>query len=81
MSGRGREAMGRTPKAIVEDDYEFVMVCIGEEVRPSDLRLHLMKEISGMPTTLKKEPLPVSPDSTGEPSSSGTTKRDKSHSS
>lgn len=22
MSGRGREAMGRTPKAIVEDDYE-----------------------------------------------------------
>ncbi|CAD5184450.1 uncharacterized protein LOC135651128 [Musa acuminata AAA Group] len=90
--------MGRTPRAIVEDDYEteqqkqaaadvlyqysqFVMVCIGEGVRPTDLRLHLMKELSGMPTSLKKEPLPDSPSSTGEPSSSGSMKRDKSHSS
>ncbi|URE47350.1 hypothetical protein MUK42_13741 [Musa troglodytarum] len=90
--------MGRTPRAIVEDDYEteqqkqaaadvlyqysqFVMVCIGEGVRPTDLRLHLMKELSGMPTSLKKEPSPDSPSSTGEPSSSGSMKRDKSHSS
>ncbi|XP_010920789.1 uncharacterized protein [Elaeis guineensis] len=58
---------------------QFVMVCIGEGVRPSDLRLHLMKEISGMPTSLKKEPLSAaaSPDSTGEPSSSGTMKGNK----
>ncbi|WOL04615.1 hypothetical protein Cni_G13337 [Canna indica] len=59
---------------------QFVMVCIGEEVRPTDLRLHLMKEISGMPTTLKKEPLPASPDPVDEPSSSVTRRREKSHS-
>ncbi|XP_010937908.1 uncharacterized protein [Elaeis guineensis] len=60
---------------------QFVMVCIGEGVRPSDLRLHLMKEISEMPTSLKKEPLSAvaSPDSTGKTSSSstGTLKGDK----
>ncbi|KAG8067822.1 hypothetical protein GUJ93_ZPchr0005g16362 [Zizania palustris] len=56
---------------------QFVMVCIGEGVRPTDLRLHLMKEVSGMPTSLKKEPqqAAASPDSS-EPSSSGTM-RDK----
>ncbi|KAA8531995.1 hypothetical protein F0562_006863 [Nyssa sinensis] len=32
----------------------FVMACIGNQVRPCDLRLHLMKEISGMQTSLKK---------------------------
>ncbi|KAF9596757.1 hypothetical protein IFM89_013304 [Coptis chinensis] len=32
---------------------QFVMVSIGERVRPCDLRLHLMKEISDMPTSLK----------------------------
>lgn len=81
--------MARTPRLILEDDYEaeqrkqaaadvlyqhsvFVMVCIGEGVRPADLRLHLMKEISGMATSLKKEPLPSPsfPDFAGEPSSS-----------
>ncbi|KAF9613086.1 hypothetical protein IFM89_005534 [Coptis chinensis] len=31
----------------------FVMVSIGKRVRPCDLRLHLMKEISGMPTSMK----------------------------
>ncbi|KAI3951543.1 hypothetical protein MKX01_018659 [Papaver californicum] len=31
---------------------QFAMVCIGEGVRPCDLRLHLIKEISGMPTSL-----------------------------
>lgn len=34
---------------------QFAMVCIGEGVSPSKLRLHLLKELSGMPTTLKKE--------------------------
>eukprot|EP00249_Psilotum_nudum_P008532 c21345_g1_i3 orf=267-584(+) len=34
---------------------QFVMTCIGEGVRPSQLRMHLMKELSGMPTSLKKE--------------------------
>ncbi|XP_020276565.1 uncharacterized protein LOC109850890 [Asparagus officinalis] len=62
---------------------QFVMVCIGEGVRPSDLRLHLMKEISGMPTTLKKAPVQAaaSPDSIGEVSSSGSLKGEKSRSS
>lgn len=62
---------------------QFVMVCIGEGVRPSDLRLHLMKEISGMETTLKKAPSPAatSPDSVGEPSSSSSMKGEKSRSS
>ncbi|KAG2619939.1 uncharacterized protein LOC120665802 [Panicum virgatum] len=55
---------------------QFVMVCIGEDIRPTDLRLHLMKEVSGMPTSLKKEPPQpaASPDSSVEPSSSGTMK-------
>ncbi|KAF2306258.1 hypothetical protein GH714_016074 [Hevea brasiliensis] len=34
---------------------KFVMACIGNQVRPCDLRLHLMKEISGLPTSLKRE--------------------------
>ncbi|KAL2622147.1 hypothetical protein R1flu_002352 [Riccia fluitans] len=33
----------------------FVMTCIGEDVKPGQLRLHLMKEISGMPTTFKPQ--------------------------
>ncbi|KAF5206569.1 hypothetical protein FRX31_003840, partial [Thalictrum thalictroides] len=51
---------------------QFVMVCVGERVRPCDLRLHLMKEISGMPTSLKRETpkTGASPDVVGEPSSS-----------
>ncbi|KAF8652469.1 hypothetical protein HU200_062802 [Digitaria exilis] len=54
---------------------QFVMVCIGEDVRPTDLRLHLMKEVSGMPTSLKEpRQAAASPDSCGEPSSSGTMK-------
>ncbi|XP_047093999.1 uncharacterized protein LOC124706376 [Lolium rigidum] len=59
---------------------QFAMVCIGEGVRPSDLRLHLMKEVSGMSTSLKEEPqqAAASPDSSGEPSSSGTMKEDRS---
>ncbi|XP_020585846.1 uncharacterized protein LOC110028366 [Phalaenopsis equestris] len=62
---------------------QFVMVCIGEGVRPTDLRLHLMKEISGMQTSLKKEllPSPSFPDSVGEPSSSGPDRDDRSKSS
>ncbi|KAK3139040.1 hypothetical protein QOZ80_5AG0376920 [Eleusine coracana subsp. coracana] len=61
---------------------QFVMVCIGEDVRPTDLRLHLMKEVSGMPTSLKKESqqAAASPDSSAEPSSSGTMKGEKNES-
>ncbi|CAN6466956.1 unnamed protein product [Victoria cruziana] len=60
---------------------QFVMACIGEGVRPSKLRLHLMKEVSGIPTCLKKDP----PQSTsqvkaGEPSSSGRMEGDKADS-
>ncbi|KAL6956817.1 hypothetical protein U1Q18_041209 [Sarracenia purpurea var. burkii] len=32
----------------------FVMACLANQVSPSNLRLHLMKEISGLPTSLKK---------------------------
>ncbi|KAF3966601.1 hypothetical protein CMV_009305 [Castanea mollissima] len=51
---------------------KFVMACIGNQVRPCDLRLHLMKEISGMPTSLKRESsqAAASPDAMGESSSS-----------
>ncbi|XP_060194344.1 uncharacterized protein LOC132623585 [Lycium barbarum] len=56
----------------------FVMACIGNQVRPCDLRLHLMKEVSGLPTSLKREPRPTSfPDVMGEFSSSGTSRLDK----
>ncbi|XP_059438744.1 uncharacterized protein LOC132171448 [Corylus avellana] len=58
---------------------KFVMACIGNQVRPCDLRMHLMKEISGMPTSLKKESSQraASPDAMGESSSSGTARLDK----
>ncbi|KAJ8531413.1 hypothetical protein K7X08_026847 [Anisodus acutangulus] len=59
----------------------FVMACIGNQVRPCDLRLHLMKEISGLPTSLKQERRAASsPDVMGESSSSGTSKLDKTDS-
>ncbi|XP_058110331.1 uncharacterized protein LOC131253389 [Magnolia sinica] len=59
----------------------FVMVCIGEGVRPCDLRLHLMKELSGMPTSLKKEPQTAASEVACEPSSSGgTVRREKTES-
>ncbi|RYR79090.1 hypothetical protein Ahy_A01g003954 [Arachis hypogaea] len=58
---------------------KFVMASIGNQVRPCDLRLHLMKEISGMPTSLNRESTQVaaSPDAMGESSSSGTARLDK----
>ncbi|KAF3440317.1 hypothetical protein FNV43_RR18601 [Rhamnella rubrinervis] len=60
---------------------KFVMACIGNQVRPCDLRLHLMKEISGLPTSLKKESqTAASPDAMGESSSSGTARLDKADS-
>ncbi|KAI4327755.1 hypothetical protein L6164_020180 [Bauhinia variegata] len=61
---------------------KFVMACIGNRARPCDLRLHLMKEISGLPTSLKREPpqTAASPDPMGESSSSGTAKLDKADS-
>ncbi|CAA6661838.1 unnamed protein product [Spirodela intermedia] len=69
---------------VLNNYSQFAMVCIGEEVRPCDLRLHLMKEISGMRSTLKKNPpstAAASPNSTGKASSSGTTKEDMAESS
>ncbi|KAJ6305097.1 hypothetical protein OIU76_002355 [Salix suchowensis] len=58
------------------------MACIGNQVRPAGLRLHLMKEISGLPTSLKRESSHVaaSPDAMGESSSSGTARLDKADS-
>ncbi|KAJ6919282.1 hypothetical protein NC651_013286 [Populus alba x Populus x berolinensis] len=58
---------------------KFVMACIGNQVRPAGLRLHLMKEISGLPTSLKRESSHVaaSLDAMGESSSSGTARLDK----
>ncbi|KAK3000396.1 hypothetical protein RJ639_021632, partial [Escallonia herrerae] len=47
---------------------KFVMACIGKQVRPCDLRLHLMKEISEIPTSIKRESsqAAASPDVMGE---------------
>ncbi|KAL8151744.1 hypothetical protein V2J09_021552 [Rumex salicifolius] len=59
---------------------KFTLASIGNRVRPCDLRMHLMKEISGIPSSLKRvPPLPVatSPDAMGESSSSGTIRLDK----
>ncbi|XP_004287796.1 PREDICTED: uncharacterized protein LOC101295076 [Fragaria vesca subsp. vesca] len=69
--------------ADVLDNYsKFVMACIGNNVRPCDMRLHLMKEISGLPTSLKKDSSQraASPDLMGESSSSGTARLDKTDS-
>ncbi|KMZ59842.1 hypothetical protein ZOSMA_64G00590 [Zostera marina] len=58
---------------------QFVMVCVGHGVRPSDLRLHLMKEISGIPTSLHHYSSSTisatkPSDPTCQPSSSGSTR-------
>lgn len=58
---------------------KFVMACIGHQVRPCDLRLHLMKEISGVPVSLKRSPSRAG-EMVGESSSSGPSKLDKSDS-
>ncbi|ERN05205.1 hypothetical protein AMTRI_Chr08g208290 [Amborella trichopoda] len=59
---------------------QFVMACIGEGVRPCDLRLHLMKELSGLPSSLRKEPSPkISGTKADEPSSSGRVKRENTN--
>nr|KYP43987.1 hypothetical protein KK1_034572 [Cajanus cajan] len=60
----------------------FAMVCIGCKVRPCDLRFHLMKEISGMPTSLNRESPQnaASPDAMGESSSTGTARLDRADS-
>ncbi|XP_071722098.1 uncharacterized protein [Rutidosis leptorrhynchoides] len=57
---------------------KFVMASVGNQVRPCDLRMHLMKEVSGLPTSLKREPQQAaSPDAMGGSSSSGTARLDK----
>ncbi|XP_047311886.1 uncharacterized protein LOC124915248 [Impatiens glandulifera] len=60
---------------------KFVLACIGNKVRPCDMRYHLMKEVSGHPTSLKRgEPqVAISSDVMGS-SSSSTAKLDKSDS-
>ncbi|PIM99011.1 hypothetical protein CDL12_28497 [Handroanthus impetiginosus] len=64
---------------------KFALACLGNQARPCDLRLHLMKEISGLPTSLKKASSSSShtaaaPDAMGESSSSGTVRIDKTDS-
>ncbi|KAL9462262.1 hypothetical protein AB3S75_000297 [Citrus x aurantiifolia] len=61
---------------------KFVMVCIGNQIRPCDLRLHLMKEVLGLPTTVKKGTTQVeaSPDPMRESSSSGLVRLEKAES-
>ncbi|KAL5060592.1 hypothetical protein RYX36_032196 [Vicia faba] len=58
------------------DHYSrFVIARVGARTQPCDLRLHLMKEISGMPTSLNRERTrpAVSPETTSESSSSSGT--------
>ncbi|KAL5063654.1 hypothetical protein RYX36_025391 [Vicia faba] len=65
------------------DNYsKFVIARVGSRTRPCDLRLHLMKEISGMPTSLNRETAhaAASPETMGESSSSGTARLDKADS-
>ncbi|KAI4387553.1 hypothetical protein MLD38_005377 [Melastoma candidum] len=58
--------------ADVLDQYsKFVMACIGNQVRPCDMRMHLRKEVSGLPTTLKRDSF----QSLGESSSKRTAAR------
>ncbi|AET03752.1 hypothetical protein MtrunA17_Chr8g0371551 [Medicago truncatula] len=62
---------------------KFVIARMGSRTRPCDLRLHLMKEISGMPTSLINRETPhaaASPEAMGESSSSGTARLDKADS-
>ncbi|GER54088.1 hypothetical protein STAS_31649 [Striga asiatica] len=59
---------------------KFALACLGNQVRPCDLRMHLMKEISGLPTSLKKassHATAAAPDIMGESSSSGIARLDK----
>ncbi|CAA0843331.1 Unknown protein [Striga hermonthica] len=62
---------------------KFALACLGNQVRPCDLRMHLMKEISGLPTSLKKASshataaAAAAPDIMGESSSSGIARLDK----
>ncbi|KAL9241419.1 hypothetical protein vseg_015534 [Gypsophila vaccaria] len=67
---------------VMSNYSKFALACIGNRVRPSDLRMHLFKEISGMPTTLKRGSFSIagSPDAMGESSSSGTARLDKADS-
>ncbi|KAL5173122.1 hypothetical protein HKD37_16G045730 [Glycine soja] len=61
---------------------KFAMACIGCKARPCDLRFHLMKEISGMPSSLNRESPQnaASPDAMGESSSTGTARLDRTDS-
>ncbi|KAL9257430.1 hypothetical protein AKJ16_DCAP24105 [Drosera capensis] len=52
-----------TAKDVMDMYSAFVLSCMGRGVRPCDLRMHLMKEISAIPSTLKRELLPIRADS------------------
>ncbi|XP_019446898.1 PREDICTED: uncharacterized protein LOC109350185 [Lupinus angustifolius] len=58
---------------------KFVMACIGNKVRPCDMRLRLMKEISGLPPYLTRESSQsrTSSDAMSESSSSGRASSDR----
>ncbi|CAN8327914.1 unnamed protein product [Cochlearia groenlandica] len=60
---------------------KFAMAFIGNQTRPSDMRLHLMKEISGLTSSLKGREgcrrVATSSDPLGESSSSGTARLDR----
>ncbi|CAM6119006.1 unnamed protein product [Calypogeia fissa] len=45
--------------SVLSNYSQFVMACIGEGVTPHQLRLHLMKEITGMPTSLDPHKAPL----------------------
>ncbi|GAB2282851.1 hypothetical protein Dimus_017387 [Dionaea muscipula] len=70
-------------KAVMDQYSAFVLACVGYGVRPCVLRMHLMKEISAIPSTLKRYSFPRadSPDPMAETSSSGTARVDKTDSS
>ncbi|KAG2408815.1 uncharacterized protein HKW66_Vig0036370 [Vigna angularis] len=57
----------------------FALACIGCKIQPFNFRLHLMKEISGMPSSLNRESPQnaASPDPMGESSSTGTARLDR----
>lgn len=67
---------------VLFDYSRFVIACIGNRARPCDMRLHLMKEVSGLPVSLNRESTQTaaSPDAMGESSSSGTARLDKADS-
>ncbi|GMN29047.1 hypothetical protein TIFTF001_002281 [Ficus carica] len=93
LIGKKIEEKKQAAADVLSQYSKFAMACIGNQVKPCDLRLHLMKMIllsmlvfrvvaPWLPTSLKKESAPpaASPDAMGESSSSGTARLDKADS-